>query len=169
MPLLANYLLITFRNLLSNRLFSIINIFGLSVGLACVILITLFVNYETSYDRQWEKSDRTYRVMRTFMPPGGRPELNLATNAPLVGPLLKQNFPEFEQVVRILNGGQTIVAHPDNKQPYYEDGINFVDPEIFRSLISLCCKVIGTLHWKRPLKWLSMKLWRVNISGMKIL
>ncbi len=66
-----NYLLITLRTLKSNKLFSLINILGLAVGLASVILIGLFVRHELNYDRHWEKADRTFKVMRTFKPTNG--------------------------------------------------------------------------------------------------
>ncbi len=105
---------------------------GLAVGLASVILISLFVQYELSYDRHWEKADRTYKVMRTFLAGNGAPDLDLATNAPQTGPLLKQDFPEFEQVIRIMAAGQLLFTHPETNQPYYEQGIQFVDPEIYR-------------------------------------
>ena len=127
-----NYLLLSLRNLLANKLFSTINIMGLAVGLARVILISLFVQHELSYDRHWENADRTYKVMRTFLANNGSPDLDLATNAPQVGPLLKQDFPEFEQVIRIMAAGQLLFTHPETNQPYYEQGIQFVDPEIYQ-------------------------------------
>lgn len=127
-----NFLLLTLRNLMANRLFSLINILGLAVGLACVILIALFVQHETSYDKHWVNADRTYKVMRTFTPTNGSPNLYLATNAPLTGPLLKQDFPEFEQVVRIMSAGQLVFGLPDSDQTQYEDGLLFADPDLYK-------------------------------------
>jgi len=128
--MLRNFLLLTFRNLKANRLFTLINILGLAIGLACVILIALFVRHETGYDAHWSKADRTYKVMRTFLAGNTSPALYLATNAPLTGPLLKQDFPEFENVVRIMNGGQLIIGHPETNQSFFEFGLHFADPDI---------------------------------------
>ena len=61
-----NYLTIAWRNITSNPLFSLINVAGLAIGLACCILITLFVRFETSYDQQFSNADRIYRVVRDF-------------------------------------------------------------------------------------------------------
>ena len=64
--MLNNYLKIAWRNIVGNPLFSAINIVGLAIGLACCIIITLFVRYELSYDRHWVDADRVYRVTRDF-------------------------------------------------------------------------------------------------------
>lgn len=60
--MLKNYILITFRNLLKNRIYSFINIFGLAIGLTCSILILLWVQDEMSYDTFHPKADRLYQV-----------------------------------------------------------------------------------------------------------
>ena len=123
-----NYLTIAFRNLVSHKLYSTINILGLAIGLACVILITLFVRNETSYDKHWAKADQIYRVVRTFKRGSGNDDLLLATNAPQTGPLLKADFPELEQVVRIW-GFRLLLGRDDIA--FYETGIKFTDPEVF--------------------------------------
>lgn len=127
-----NLVQLTLRNLFANPLFSLINILGLAIGLACVILIALFVQHETSFDKHWVSADRTYKVMRTFTPTNGSPNLYLATNAPLTGPLLKQDFSEFEQVVRIMNAGQLVFNREDSNQRQYEDGLLFADPDLYK-------------------------------------
>ena len=86
--MLKNYLQIAWRNIVGNPLFSAINIVGLSIGLACCIIITLFVRYETSFDKHWDDGDRIYRVTRDFYPNN----LQLASVAPPIAPLLKQDF-----------------------------------------------------------------------------
>jgi len=123
-----NYLTIAIRNLVSHKLYSAINILGLAIGLACVILIALFVRNETSYDKHWAKADQIYRVVRTFKRGAGNDDLLLATNAPQTGPLLKADFPELEQVVRIW-GFRLLLGRDDIA--FYETGIKFADPEVF--------------------------------------
>lgn len=61
--MLKNYLIIAWRNFLKHKSFSLINIAGLAVGLACFILIMLYVQYELSFDRYHEKAERIYRVV----------------------------------------------------------------------------------------------------------
>ncbi|MDJ0654055.1 MAG: ABC transporter permease [Xanthomonadales bacterium] len=95
--MLKNYLLIAWRNLLAHRLFSAINILGLAIGLACCILIVLFVQYELSYDRHYKDSDRIVRVVRHFQ----GMNLSLATAAAPFGPLLEEDFPEIEEMARL--------------------------------------------------------------------
>lgn len=128
--MLRNYLLVALRNLTSHRLFSIINVLGLTIGLACVMLIALFVRSEVGYDTQWANADRTYRVMRNFNPPGGGAPLYLATNAPPVGPLLKLEYPQFEQVVRLMDN-TAVLSMPESNDSYYEPGLYFADSEVF--------------------------------------
>ena len=64
--MLKNYFIIAINNLLKNKLYSAINIIGLAVGLAACILITLYVQDELSYDRQWEKADLIYRINKVI-------------------------------------------------------------------------------------------------------
>ena len=57
-----NYLKVAFRSLNKNRVYSVINILGLALGLTITILVFLFINDETSYDKHWDDSDRIYRT-----------------------------------------------------------------------------------------------------------
>ena len=86
--MLRNYLKIALRNITGNPLFSAINIIGLAIGLACCIVISIFVQYELSYDKHWTNADRIHRVTRDFF---GN-DLRLAAVAPPIGPLLR-TFP----------------------------------------------------------------------------
>ncbi len=102
---------------------------GLAVGLACFILIGLFVRHELSYDRQFAKADRTYRVSRDFLPTEMSKSAYLATAASKVAPLLKEEFPDVEQVARLMvaNGG---LRRPGG-EALLEDAIGSADPELF--------------------------------------
>ena len=61
-----NYLTVAIRNLLRHRVYSVINISGLAVGMACCILILLLIQDELSYDRFHQKMDRIYRVVMEY-------------------------------------------------------------------------------------------------------
>lgn len=108
--MLSNYLKIALRNITGNPLFSIINILGLAIGLACCILITLFVQYELSFDKHWKDADRIHRVTRDFF----SNDLQLVQVAPPIGPLLTEDFPEIEAMTRALQTGVSFTY--DDKQ-----------------------------------------------------
>lgn len=98
--MLKNYLKIAWRNLMSNKVFSFINIFGLSVGLTCCILITLYIAHETGYDRFQKNGDRIYQIATGFSDEGVE-QKSAATSAP-VGRMLQQEYPEVQASTRLL-------------------------------------------------------------------
>lgn len=104
-----NYLKIAFRNIAGNPLFSMINIVGLAIGLACCIVISVFVNYELSYDKHWKDADRTYRVTRDFF----SNDLKLVRVAPPIGPLLAEDFGEIESFTRAMQPGGITLSRGD--------------------------------------------------------
>ncbi|HSK13237.1 MAG TPA: ABC transporter permease, partial [Phnomibacter sp.] len=116
---------IAWRNLLKDRTFSIINIFGLAIGLACFILISMYVVDELSYDRYHENADRIYRVNADLLFAGN--EMKIATSSDPMGETLKRDYPEVEEFARIYNSNgskqikkgneyinETAVAHADS-------------------------------------------------------
>ena len=123
--MLSNYLKIAWRNITGNPLFSAINVIGLAIGLACCIIITLFVRYELSYDKHWNDADQIYRVTRDFY----SNDLRLANIAPPIGPLLQEDFPEIESVVRLLAPGQVSLTRDD--QTFREELLAIADPGVF--------------------------------------
>jgi putative ABC transport system permease protein len=123
--MLSNYLKIAWRNIVGSPLFSAINIVGLAIGLACCIIITLFVRYELSYDRHWDNADRVYRVTRDFF--GNN--LRLAAVAPPIAPLMKQDFADVEDAVRILPTGGITLSRGDTR--IREDNFAIADPNVF--------------------------------------
>lgn len=84
---------------MKNRFFSMLNIVGLAIGLACFLLITLYVSNELSYDRYHEKADRIYRINADILI--GGTELKLAVSSDPMGATLKKDYPEIEQFTRI--------------------------------------------------------------------
>ena len=84
--MIRNYFITTLRNLYRNKVFTLINIFGLAIGLACVILFFLWVSDEVSYDRFHQNRDRVFNLLSIFsreesnfhvgnpLPPGTHPE-----------------------------------------------------------------------------------------------
>src|ERR1051325_11174268 len=95
-----NYFKIAVRNLWKNKGLSFINIFGLAAGLACSLLIFLFVADELSYDRFNEDSNRIYRVVKVFVNDEGT-RLPDATPPPAVPPAIQKEIPGIERVTRV--------------------------------------------------------------------
>lgn len=105
--MLKNYLKIAFRSLLRSKTHSIINILGLGIGIACCILIVLFVKDEWTFDTFHTKADRIYRVWARE--DYGKDEVFFYTVTPFpMGPTLKDNFAEVEYQVRINNIGPQV-------------------------------------------------------------
>ena len=123
--MLSSYFKIAWRNVVGNPLFSAINVIGLAIGLACCIIITLFVRYELSYDQHWEHADRTYRVTRDFY----SNNLALAAVAPPVAPLFKQDFAEVEDATRILATGPVTLSEGERR--FREERLVIADRNVF--------------------------------------
>jgi len=120
-----NYVKIALRNIAGNPLFSLINIIGLAIGLACCIIITVFVSYEVSYDKHWKDADRIYRVTRDFF---GN-DLRLAAVAPPIGPLLAEDFPEIEDITRIFRAPGMSIRLDDTR--LREENMVIADGNVF--------------------------------------
>jgi putative ABC transport system permease protein len=99
----TNYLKIAWRSLRKQGLYSLINIVGLAAGLACCLLILLYVVDELSYDRYNAKADRTYRLHADIR--FGGDELDFAVTPDPLGPTLKKDYPQVEQFVRLHDRG----------------------------------------------------------------
>jgi putative ABC transport system permease protein len=99
---------IAIRNLKRNRVYSLINIFGLSIGIAAVILIFLFIQDELSFDKFHKKSDKIYRLFTNFHNPGG--SVNWKNRSVVIphGPVMKDFFPEVIECVRTYPRSYTI-------------------------------------------------------------
>ncbi|MFQ5629017.1 MAG: ABC transporter permease, partial [bacterium] len=114
--MLGNYLKITFRNLVKYKSYSLINILGLALGMACCILIFLWVQDELSYDRFHKKADRIYRVESELQFANGPTIWPIAPA--LLAPAWRQDFPEVENAVRMHHRPKILVRNGENT--FYE-------------------------------------------------
>ncbi|SEL53885.1 ABC transporter permease [Parapedobacter koreensis] len=126
--MIKNYFKTAWRNLIRGKVFSTINIMGLAIGLTAFLLLALYIKDELSYDRFHEKADRIYRVSREFLDDNGSTNLHLAQVAPPYGPLIAQDFPEVEHMVRMLESNAT-VRYGDNL--FNEERVFFVEDGFF--------------------------------------
>ncbi len=122
--MVINYLKVALRNLLRYRGFSLINIFGLAIGMTCCILMFLFVQHELSYDRYHENSSRIFRVVRDF------DGFKSATTAFALAPALNHDFPDI-QAVRVRRDRQPALLRLGDKQ-FLEDRMFWVDAATLR-------------------------------------
>src|SRR6202012_672132 len=97
--MIRNYFKIAWRGMMKNKLFSIVNIFGLAVGLTCCMLIALYLHYETSYDGYHKNIDNLYQVGTIAIVKDVKPEKSPFTSPP-VAAALKQEYPEIAECTR---------------------------------------------------------------------
>jgi putative ABC transport system permease protein len=128
--MIKNYLKIAYRNLVKYKFISFINIFGLTVGLACCMLILTYILNELSYDKYQPNADRVYRVTRTFLNAETKAvSLTLSTISPPFAPLLKNDFGEIEDITRTISNGTTPMKYEEKM--FNEDNVMFADDHFF--------------------------------------
>ena len=110
--MIRNYIKIAWRNLVRNKVSSIINITGLAIGLACVMLIGLYVKDELGYDRIFSDTNRIYRV--NIHEKIANDEFTAGHTPPPVGHALQSSFPEIESYTRIFTPGDEIIHYVKN-------------------------------------------------------
>jgi putative ABC transport system permease protein len=125
--MLNNLLKHSIRSFKRQRAYVIINILGLAIGIACSLLITLYVINEASYDRFNEKQDRIFRVILNGKI--GEQEINGAYTPAIMGPTLPEEFPEVEDFLRMNGMGPSVVEY--EQQIFTEDHIIEVDSSFF--------------------------------------
>src|SRR5260221_13816561 len=126
--MIKNHLKTAWRNLWRNKVFSAINILGLSTGLACCILMFLFIQHELSYDKFNVNAKNIYRITSLFAEEKDKKELAV-TPAPWA-PMMKKDYPEIKEFVRLLKREKAIVGRP-NEQHFYKKDIIFADSTFF--------------------------------------
>src|SRR5215470_17291376 len=128
--MIRNYIKIAIRNLWKNKGLSFINIFGLAAGMACSLLIFLFVKDELSYDRFHAGSERIYRVVKDFMNSDGT-SLPDATTPPAAAPAIQKEIPGIEHVTRVFPswGANFLFTYKDKH--IYEEKLFRVDSSFF--------------------------------------
>jgi putative ABC transport system permease protein len=124
----TNYFKTALRNLWKNKLNAAINLTGLSIGLTCCLLIALYIAGELRYDRYNEHAESVWRVTRSFHSQDGADNLFLGAAAPPFGPLLKEEFPEIEEVTRLLPNTGTIRI---GDRLFPEDQMFFAEQNVF--------------------------------------
>ncbi len=129
--MIKNYWLTTLRNLKKNKLFALINIMGLAIGMAAFLLILHFVNYERSYDRFHENGNRIFRLRYERSDQDGQ-AVRFASCCPPAGLRIRERYPEVEKVARLFRY-RAAVAH--GRSSFLEERMYFAEADflaIFR-------------------------------------
>lgn len=134
MNLIQHYLKVGFRHLWKQRLYSLINIMGLAIGIACCITVLFYVIDETGYDTYHENVENLYRLSNDVIVPSNGQEFNNAVTPILWGPALKRDYPEVEDYARFIQEASQdnpwVVTHQNNS--FAEAGILFTDPSALK-------------------------------------
>ncbi|MGB3849925.1 MAG: ABC transporter permease [Tunicatimonas sp.] len=121
--MLRNYLKITLRNARQQKIYSLINVAGLAMGLMAALLILSYIQEERSYDRFHQQADRIYRVNLDYNYNG---EVGIGpTTPPPVAARLVADYPEVEATARVYREGNTMVRYQETA--YDEAGVLSVD------------------------------------------
>ena len=115
-----NCLKIAFRNLIKNKPYAFISIFGLAIGMAVCILLILYVQHELSYDRFHINADTIYRLCNPEHP----------YHSPQTAKILADNLPEIKGYARILKQGDQIVQHKEKR--FKEKELIWADVGLFK-------------------------------------
>jgi putative ABC transport system permease protein len=126
--MIRNYLLVSWRNIFHHFSVSFMNIIGLSIGLACCLLIFLWVADELSYDRFHANAERIYRVEEDQHYSNGI--FHVTVTPWPSGPVWKEKIPEIEQACRITSPGSFLIKR--NELSFYEDKVSAVDSSFFK-------------------------------------
>lgn len=127
--MIRNYLTIAFRSMMRNKAYSFINILGLSVGVACCLLLALYIQDEASYDKHHHDVDNLYRVTSIM---GDNGEHLMRTTSPPIVWGIKDELPEIDDVTRLVNppgASQNLIQYEDKR--FYESDGYIADSTVF--------------------------------------
>ena len=128
--MIGSYLKVTLRKLYREKLYAAINIAGLSLGIACCIILSLYLRSELTYDRYNVNYKKIYRVVNEFNA-NGKVD-TFAITSSVLGLMLKEEYPEIvKDYVRLRSVGQKILYHYKDKA-FYWDNVYFADDNIFK-------------------------------------
>ena len=124
--MIQNHFKIAFRSLMKHRFFTFINVLGLSMGMAICLLILQYVSFEWSYDRFHQHADQLYRVTTQYR--SGEEIIEGATTQSLVGPVMKEEFPEVVDYAHFYVVEHSILEYKEKR--FKEDKIFIASPSL---------------------------------------
>jgi putative ABC transport system permease protein len=127
MVMIKNYFKIALRNFKRNKVYSLINVAGFAVGMACCLLILVYIRHELSYDRYHKDGERIYRIVQDIRTQTANRVF--APISPMVAPTLKAEYPQIENAARALTTSSRLVRREEKL--FYEDRFMYADQELF--------------------------------------
>ncbi len=124
---IRNTLKITFRNMIKRKIYTIINIIGLSTGFVCTLLIFLYIKDELSYDRFFDNCENIYRAYMSVN--WGEEKFSASGTPPPVARIISEDYPEILYAVRIYHPGEFIIKNDENI--FSEKSLLAVDENFF--------------------------------------
>lgn len=127
--MLKNLLKVALRNMGKDRIYSLLNILGLTLGITCSLFLFLYILHELSFDQFHSKKDRIYRVVTHFTESDNQftwplGQLPLATE-------MEESYSEVEHAVRFIGTGRELFENPDRDVRFYEEEFFYVDSSVF--------------------------------------
>ena len=125
----GNYIKIAWRNIIKHKGYSVLNILGLTVGIAVCLLILLYVRSELSFDAYHTHKDQVYRIQRGALAGDGSLRGMFSTLAPSFVPLMENDFPEIEHAVRLWGNGSHVITIDDKN--FKEPRLYYAEQDVF--------------------------------------
>ena len=125
--MLKNYITTAIRNLAKNRIYTLINVSGLTVGIAAVMFILIYVNYETGYDVQFNNDNKVYRLIRNFNTSTGSRDVGI-TSGPYATALLNDFPGRIKETLRVTSSSSLITY---DEKSFMEEKVFFADSNFF--------------------------------------
>ena len=124
-----NLIKVALRNIAKEKIYSVINVLGLTIGITCSLFLVLYIMDELSYDSFHEKKDKIYRVVTHFQEPDNtfswpNAQIPLAQE-------LEENYTEVERAVRFIQTGRELFVNQEKDRRFYEEDIFYADSSIF--------------------------------------
>jgi len=125
-----SYFISAYRNIKNNKFYSALNVLGPAIGITCAILILLYVQEELTFDKHSDNYDRIYRLESDFNISG---KATIAALVPMpMGPTLKDEYPEIEEVTRFAGFGIQDILFQYKDLKFFEDNLYFADSTVFK-------------------------------------
>lgn len=128
--MLKNYLKTAFRTFIRNKLYTTVNIAGLTFGLSCFLLIGLYVFDELTYDQQHSKGDRIYRVIEHKTVNGE--STTIAGAGYKLAEESKKSIPAVENTTRMQRMGRANILNPENPANFFQETVTVADNQFFK-------------------------------------
>jgi putative ABC transport system permease protein len=128
--MLRNYFISAYRNIVKNKFYSILNIFGPAIGITCAILILLYVKEELTFDKHYKNYNLIYRLESDYNI-SGKPSAAALVGMPMA-PTLKDEYPEIKEIARFMNIWDGGILFKYNDLKFFENNVYFTDSTVFK-------------------------------------